>query len=335
VCCEAALALLGCAGGDPSVAPCLDFVGSCADLLMQPQALAAFELLPDGPFVSGGAFVCTAFPADDSPRDTLLSGLISFAVSWPVAVVIANCFGLSTATDGDQLHGRTRWLSWPAKYRFTLGALRWRWAGAPPPGRLGRLKRFLASWWCSSIYVDAMVWLSDHLQGPCFCRRPAPCCEDSAEKPAGAYDAAVDAALRAWGQDEESERHFGVLTANFKRAGYVLLHLVWGVFAWITFAYGRLVYNLLGPSAARDFSNSWGIGVALSQANDASGLLTAALQAALLVTILEALWLVPNTNWTESYVDFVSVQASVVVSKGGSKLLAVLAAHKRHSYAIA
>jgi hypothetical protein len=346
VCCEAALALLGCAGGDPTLAPCLDFTGSCADLLPQPQVVNAFTQLPDGPFVAGGAFVCTAFPADDNPRDTILSGLISFAVSWPVAVIIANCFGLSTATDSDQLHGRTRWLSWPAQYRFTLGALRWRWAGATTArvSRLGRLKRFLASWWCSSIWVDGLVWLSDHLQ-PCFCRQPhaplpppPPACEDGVAAPEAAYDAAVDAALRAWGQDEEGQRHFGVVTTNCKRAGYVILHLCWGVFAWITFAYGRLVYNLLGAKASRDFSNSWGIGVAMSQASDASGLVTAALQAALIVTILEALWLISNVNWLESYVDFVSVQATVAshhATCGGYKpLMAVLSAHKRHSYAI-
>ncbi len=311
-------------------------MGSCADLLTQPQVVEAFTQLPDGPFVAGGAFVCTAFPADDSPRDTVLSGLISFAVSVPVAIVIANCFGLSTATDDDQLHGRTRWMKWPAKYRFTLGALRWRWAGATAPvSRKERLKRFLASWWCSSIYVDGLVWLSDKLQ-PCFCRPPrAP--SGLAPEEDAAYDAAVNAALRAWGQDEENEKHFGAVTNNFKRAGYVILHLCWGVFAWITFAYGRLVYNLLGARAARDFSNSWGIGVAVSQANDASSLVTAALQAALIVTILEALWLMTNVNWLESYIDFVSVHATVVASQAGrgSKLLAVLAAHKRHSYAVA
>jgi hypothetical protein len=322
-------------------------MGSCADLLTQPQVVEAFTGMQDGPFVAGGAFVCTAFPADDSPRDTVLSGLISFAVSFPVALVLANCFGLSTCTDDDQLHGRTRWLNWPAKYRFTLGQLRWRWAGSSGvnarASRLGRLKRFLASWWCSSIYVDGLVWLSDKLQ-PCFCRRPRapasppppPACEIGVATPEAGYDAAVDAALRAWGQDEEEQRHFGVVTTNFKRAGYVILHLCWGVFAWITFAYGRLVYNLLGARAARDFSNSWGIGVAVSQANDATGLLTAAVQAMLIVTILEALWLVTNLNWIESYIDFISVHATVVGAQAScrSKLMAVLSAHKRHSYAI-
>jgi hypothetical protein len=144
----------------------------------------------------------------------------------------------------------------------------------------------------------------------------------------------VDAAMLAWGADEAMERHFGALTGNFKRAGYVLLNLIWGVFAWITVAYGRLVYNLLGAKAFEDFTTGWGIGVGLGQLNDAKGLLTAALQAALLLTVLEALWLQPNGSWLESYVDFASVQATVA-QRGVRRVLSVLTAYKRHSYAVA
>jgi hypothetical protein len=77
-----------------------------------------------------------------------------------------------------------------------------------------------------------------------------------------------------------------------------------------------------------------GIGVALSQASDASGLVTAALQAALLLTVLELLWLVTNPNWLESYIDFASVHATVAAPKGSRRLMAVLGAYKRHSYAV-
>ena len=299
--------------------------------------MAAFATLPDGQYIVGGEFVCTAFPADDNPRDTIISGLISFAISFPVAIVIYNCFSLSTATDDDQLHGRTRWLNWPFKYRVLFGPLSWRWASAdskqPPPGRVARLKRFLASFWCSSMYVDLMVWIADHLQ-PCFCLPPLARKPLSAAEAGDAHAATVDATMLAWNADEARERHFGAVTTNFKYAGYVLLHLIWGVFAWICFAYGRLVYNLLGPAASRDFSNSWGIGVALGQANDAKGLVTSALQAALLLTILEALWLVPNGRWLEDYIDFVSVQATVA-QRGARRTLAILTAYKRHSYAVA
>jgi hypothetical protein len=201
--------------------------------MTQPEVISAFAALPDGPFISGGAFVCTAFPADDNARDTILSGIISFAVSLPVVVVVGNCFGLSTATDDDQLHGRTRLLTWPAKFRFTLGRLSWRWrsaAGAPPPGRLSCLKRFLASWWCTNLWVDGMVWICDHLQ-PCFCK-PEPGMSGGDNDTADEVDThvrLVGAAMAAWGADEARERHFGLVTANFKRAGFVLLNLIWGV----------------------------------------------------------------------------------------------------------
>ena len=303
--------------------------------MTQPQVVATFKQLPDGQYISGGEFVCTAFPADDSPRDTIISGLISFAVSFPVAVVILNCFSLSTATDMDQLHGRTRWLNWPFSNRLFFGSLSWRWqpAEGKPPGLRARFKRFLASWWCSSIYVDLMVWFADHLH-PCICAPPPPLRQPlTAAEARDDHAALVDAAMLVWGADEEMESHFGAVTGNFKKAGYVLLHLIWGVFAWICFAYGRLVYNLLGPTAFRDFSNSWGIGVGLGQLNDAKGVIVSALQAALLLTILEALWLVPNGRWLEGYIDFVSVQATVA-QRSARRILAVLSAYKRHSYAV-
>jgi hypothetical protein len=88
-----------------------------------------------------------------------------------------------------------------------------------------------------------------------------------------------------------------------------------------------------GAKAAKDFSNSWGIGVGLSQISDAQGVVTSAMQALLVITILEALWLVANGNWVESYIDFVSVHATVLASR--SRLGAVLAEYKMQSYAVA
>ena len=105
--------------------------------------------------------------------------------------------------------------------------------------------------------------------------------------------------------------------------------------AWIVFAYGRLVYNLLGPAATASFSNSWGIGVGLGQINDAKNLAITAAEGVLIVTVLEALWLVKNGNWLETYLDSVSVQATVLVDGGTRLLPAMLAAYKRHFNAVA
>jgi hypothetical protein len=322
--------LLGCDGVDV-LAPCMGVTAACGDLMALPQTVAAFATLPDGQFMSGGAFVCTAFPADGNSRHTFFVGLISFAVSVPVAFVIANCYALSTDTDEAQLHGRTRWLTWPTRWRFTVGAMHWRWGGAAaaaPLTRNGRLKRFLASWWCSSIWADVLVWTADAAHLACRgCRRR----KRAPRMPS--FDP-VEAALLAGGQDADAERVFGATTTRYKHAGYVILHLVWGVFAWITIAYGRLVYNLLGAKAANDFTNSWGIGVGMSQLSDARGVVVAALHAILLLTILELLWLIPNGDWLSNYCDFGSVYASVAVQGGCSRISATAAAYKRHFYAV-
>ena len=193
-----------------------------------------------------------------------------------------------------------------------------------------------------------MVAFSDVLQR-CACRQPRPrrllkrICpasvvdddDDDGDESPEEYTAAVDAEFAEWRQEWALQAHFSAVTTRFKHAGYVILHLAWGFFAWIIFAYGRLVYNTLGPSAARDFSNSWGIGVALGQVNDASGVVTAALQAVAVATVLEMLWLVNNTNWLETYMDVASVVGSVAVGAGGRRLRDVLLTNKRHTFGIA
>ena len=142
-----------------------------------------------------------------------------------MCIVVAKCFGLSTATDDEQLHGRTRWLTWPSTYRLLFGRLRWRWAGQPV-GRLERVRRRLASWWCTSYWVDLMVAVSDLVQ-LCVCKPPPP--PPRRGVAAGeelSYDETVDAVLAEWGQDLDAQAHFGVVTTRFKYVGYVILNLV-------------------------------------------------------------------------------------------------------------
>jgi hypothetical protein len=325
ICCEQARVLLGCDGVDTLV-PCMGVTATCGDLMTMPQSIAAFATMPDGPYVQDGAFVCTAFPADDSPRDTFYSGLISFAVSLPVSFVIANCYSLSTTTDEAQLHGRTRWITWPSRLRFTVGKLSWRWgAETRPLSRMGRLRRFLASWWCTTLWTDALVWFADAASCRC-CRR-----KRAARMPS--FDP-VEAALLAGGQDAEAEAVFGRTTTRYKYAGYVVLHLSWGIFTWIIIAYGRLVYNLLGARAYSDFTTSWGVGIGMGQVSDARGVIVAALHAVLLMAILELLWLIPNGDWLSNYADFGSVYASVALRRGCSRLSATTAAYRRHFFAV-
>ena len=97
---------------------------------------------------------------------------------------------------------------------------------------------------------------------------------------------------------------------------------------------GRLVYNLLGVKAERDFTRSWGVSIGLSQVSDAQALITSTLQALLVVTILETLWLVQNSNWFETHYEFMSVHATVARSHT-LRLPRVLIAYKRHFNAVA
>jgi hypothetical protein len=372
-CCADLRALLGCDAVDVT-APCNGFVGSCGDLALQPDAVT----------LSDAGYTCTAFPADGSARDTFVAGLISFAVSWPVAIIISNCFSLSTATDNAQLHGRTRWLNWPMKYRLLLGRLHWRFQdpAAAAAGPVACLKRFLASWWCSTIWVDGMVMLSDALQR--WRGRGREQQQRREEAPASKKLDSHDCDYADGGDllDEEEEVRFGAVTTGFKHAGFVVLYLCWGIFAWITFACartrtrccarcpaavsiddiicavasqphdrrllrayltrvrcvpacadGRLVYNLIGVKAERDFTRSWGVGIGLSQLSDAQALITSTLQALAVVTVLEMLWLVHNANWHETFVEFASVQGTVA-AHGMWRLPAILGAYKRHFNAV-
>ena len=94
------------------------------------------------------------------------------------------------------------------------------------------------------------------------------------------------------------------------------------------------MYNLLGVKAERDFTRSWGVSIGLSQISDAQALITSTLQALLVITILEMLWLVQNSNWFETHLEFMSVHATVARSHA-LRLPRVLVAYKRHFNAVA
>ena len=67
--------------------PCRGYTGDCADLAAQFAGLD----VPDAPGVPED-YMCLQFPNDDSFRDTIILGLISWACSLPVNVFILNCF---------------------------------------------------------------------------------------------------------------------------------------------------------------------------------------------------------------------------------------------------
>jgi hypothetical protein len=214
VCCADMRALAGC-GADPT--PCLGFVGSCGELADWPALQA--EL--------GGPYVCTAFPADDSARDSVIAGILGFAIALPVAFVINNCFGLATATDDEQLHGRTRWMSWSMLRRVCFGAVSWRLQpDGPPASRRQRVRVWLAGRWCAGPFLMALVNGADCVGAASRALRRAPL---------AAYAAAPIDPL-AYALDTAEADRFGAVTTRYKHAGFAVLYLVWAFFAWIIIA---------------------------------------------------------------------------------------------------
>ena len=72
---------------------------------------------------------------------------------------------------------------------------------------------------------------------------------------------------------------------------------------------GMLIYRLLGPEVEKSFTRSWGISYAMDTARQWKDLVHEMFKAALVMLILERLYLTRNTQWLENYVDYMSVQA--------------------------
>ena len=106
------------------------------------------------------------------------------------------------------------------------------------------------------------------------------------------------------------------VTAKYRRGALVVLYAVWGIFAWIIFVYGKLIFQMLGPKAESRFVESWGIGIGLNQVQEARDLLSSVLQVVLAMTVLEMLWVLTNARWLEANADYFSVHASVARNKG-------------------
>ncbi len=80
-------------------------------------------------------------------------------------------------------------------------------------------------------------------------------------------------------------------------------------------AQGALVYRLMGDAAEGSFTRGWGVALAISQATQFQSLLLVALESALLLTVLETLWLVSNRPWFEAHIDYASVHALLLTGR--------------------
>ena len=81
----------------------------------------------------------------------------------------------------------------------------------------------------------------------------------------------------------------------------------WTLFVWFIFTYGMLVYRLLGDNAEQSFARSWGISYGLNAATEWKDIATEAAKAALILFIMERLFLTRNASWLEEHIDYLSL----------------------------
>jgi hypothetical protein len=97
------------------------------------------------------------------------------------------------------------------------------------------------------------------------------------------------------------------------------MYIVWAIFAWLTITYASLVYRMLDASAEQDLVNTWLVSFGLNQLTDLRDGAIALAEILLLATVLEVLWLVPNSRWIEARLDFLSILAASAGSVWGGK----------------
>lgn len=195
--------------------PCHGYMGSCVALRETYYRFAAPALLTvDRTVHHVDPHACHAFPDPDSQVHTIVAGLISFAVCLPCAQLAASCFSLATATDDAQLHGRTRLMRWSlGRSVALLGRAPWRHGG----GALHRLRRRVASSWCTTAWDDGLVRL-------------------------GALAEWMAARLRrARGLPAPAATH-DARTAAFATAGYCCIAICWASFVWTILVYGKRAF---------------------------------------------------------------------------------------------
>ena len=184
---------------------------------------------------------------------------------------------------------------------------------------------FLGQWWATSWVTKAVVAVTDAC---CFAahlgcsllhlrrRRssadgdPVPAASVTLPHPPRSSEADV--------LDLDAAHAFDAKTTAWRRAGFVVLYTVWAVFSWLSITYGGLVYQLMGAGAEQQFLRAWAAGIATGQLSEFQAFATTTLELLLAMTILDALWLLPNIRWLESHSDSLSVLSTQFHRKPGS-----------------
>ena len=92
-------------------------------------------------------------------------------------------------------------------------------------------------------------------------------------------------------------------------------YAAWALLSWFIFVYGLIIYNLLGSSTEASFVRSWLIALGVENARQWQDILRAALQSAVLMFVLDRMWVMSNAAWVEQHVDYLSVQATLLTGR--------------------
>ena len=241
-----------------------------------------------------------------------------------MTIFIASCFGIANDSEAPE-----SWLEWTSGWRklvFGLNAhRRWHWTRGAPPVRHVR-------WYCRSIGAPppetiANLWRS--FVAWITCTEP-PWLVEAREAAEEEADATERAAAEARGEkppaapaDEAAGSEGGSVSSSIRSAmelqaykrtvmvyGLLGTAISWTLFVWFIFTYGMLVYRLLGDDAESSFARSWGISYGLNAATEWKDIATEAAKAAVILVILERLFLTRNASWLEEHIDYLSLCAA-------------------------
>jgi hypothetical protein len=296
-------------GCPPGAGLCLGFAGNCADVQAQFADLQGCYTYGDPgaeePHETLADYVCHTFPDDAYITDQLFVGLISVAVALPVDMFLQHAFEIANEVEFPET-----WLDAPpGTWKLLLGAnCHHGWRLADPAVRIRSIVLWLARERREG-YVAAVLhflrWLLRQLK-----RTPeGPPSGDDDDAPAAA---AASSSARSSGSGALAEARADALAKRaYAAAGLAGVYFVWTIFSWFIFTYGMLVYKQLGPSAEGEFAKTWGIGFGLDNASEWRDVLQTAVQAALVVVVLDALRWTSSEKWFEEHIDFMSMQCSL------------------------
>ncbi len=264
--------------------------------------------------------------------DQFFVGLISVAVALPVDLFLGRAFEI--ANEGEM---PGNWMDAPGGvWKLLLGKdAHNRWALADPKAPVSELVLWLIAGGAESQFQAAKFFVGYALR-----RLRAALCDEPARDAAGggSGDAAAASGNGSVATDSSHAARADALRKRlYASAGFIGVYLCWTIFAWFIFtcaclrapwppllrlpplvsrapwataasddvvprtADGMLIYRQLGSSAQEEFSKTWGVGYAINNASEWQDVAKTAVQAAIVLVVLDFLRLTKNSSWFEEH----------------------------------